>query len=251
MPEARKTDRLLPSGRVVDDVTVGPDWVVIAAHAVGRSAECPGCGHLSRRVHSRYERYLSDVPAHGRRVRVRLTARRFRCPHWGCPRKIFAERLAREITRGYARRTTRLQELVRCLGVALGGRPGQGMARRLLFPVSKDTLLRSVRAGGDSGEAVAPRVIGIDDRAWKKGHRYGTIICDLERRRVIDILPDRETGTVEAWLAERPGIEIVSRDRGGGSGSAVSRSLPGARQVADRWHLLETASRAFVDAVRK
>lgn len=74
---------------------------------------------------------------------------------------------------------------------------------------------------------MAPRVIGIDDWAWRKGHRYGTIICDLERHRVIDLLPDREAGTVEAWLAERPGIEIVSRDRGGGYGSAVSRSLPG------------------------
>ena len=122
---------------------------------------------------------------------------------------------------------------------------------RLLVPVSKDTLLRSVRASVDGGEAVAPRVIGIDDWAWKKGHRYGTIICDLERHRVVDILPDREAGTVEAWLAERPGIEIVSRDRGGGYGSAVTRALPGARQVADRWHLLENASRAFVDAVRK
>ena len=108
-----------------------------------------------------------------------------------------------------------------------------------------------MRAGVDGGEAVAPRVIGIDDWAWKKGHRYGTIICDLEQHRVIDILPDRETGTVEAWLAERPGIEIVSRDRGGGYGSSVTRALPGARQVADRWHLLENASRAFVDAVRK
>jgi len=70
MPEARKSARLLPSGLVVDEVTVGPDEVVIAAHALGRSAECPGCGRLSRRVHSRYERCLSDVPAHGCRVRV-------------------------------------------------------------------------------------------------------------------------------------------------------------------------------------
>ncbi|MEM9813827.1 MAG: ISL3 family transposase [Pseudomonadota bacterium] len=251
MPEAWKTSRLLPSGLVVDDVTVGPDEVVIEAHARGGSAKCPCCGRLSRRVHSRYKRCLSDVPAHGRRVLVRLSVRRFRCAHGGCPRKIFAERLEIGITRPYARRTTRLQQLVRCLGVALGGRPGQGMARRLLFPVSKDTLLRSVRADANGGETVAPRVIGIDDWAWKKGHRYGTIICDLEQRRVIDILPDREAGTVEAWLAERRGIEIVSRDRGGGYGSAVTRALPGARQVADRWHLLENASRAFVDAVRK
>ncbi|MEL6219021.1 MAG: transposase family protein, partial [Pseudomonadota bacterium] len=108
MPEARNTGRLLPSGLVVDDVMVGPDEVVIAAHAVGRGAECPRCGRLSRRLHSRYERQLSDVPAHGRRVRVRLSVRRFRCPHWACPRKIFAERPETGITRPYARRTTRL-----------------------------------------------------------------------------------------------------------------------------------------------
>jgi len=98
MPEARKTDRLLPSGVVVDDVTVGPDEVVIAAHAFGQGAECPGCGRLSRRLHGQYTCYLSDVPAHGRRVRVCLSVRRFRCPQRGCPRKIFAERLGAGLT---------------------------------------------------------------------------------------------------------------------------------------------------------
>ncbi|MGF1447330.1 MAG: transposase family protein [Pikeienuella sp.] len=92
MPGTRKTDRLLPSGLVVDDVLIGPDEVVIAAHAAGRGSECPNCGRFSRRVHSRYERCLSDLPAHGRRVQVRLSVRRFRCPHSRCPRKIFAER---------------------------------------------------------------------------------------------------------------------------------------------------------------
>jgi len=158
MPESRKTARLLPSGLVVDEVTVGPDEVVIAAHALGRSAECPGCGRLSRRVHSRYERYLSDVPAHGRRVRVRLSVRRFRCPHQGCPRKIFAERLESGITRPYARRTTRLQQLVHCLGIALGGRPGQGMARRLLFPVEPRTRFCEACGRG-----------ATEARPWRRG----------------------------------------------------------------------------------
>ena len=119
-----------------------------------------------------------------------------------------------------------------------------------MLPVSKDTLLRVVR------RKAAPRclplsVIGIDDWAWKRGQRYGSIICDLERRRVVDLLPDREPSTVEAWLSRHPGIRVISRDRGGSYGQAASRGAPQAVQVADRWHLMENASAAFLEAVRR
>jgi hypothetical protein len=143
-----------------------------------------------------------------------------------------------------------LQSLVHHLGLALGGRPGQSLARRLWVPVSKDTLLRVVRSHSP-GSCAPPHVVGIDDWAWKRGHRYGTIICDLDRHRILDVLPDREAATVEAWLSARPSIRVVSRDRGGGYGQAIARALPKAIQVADRWHLMENASAAFLDAVRK
>lgn len=94
-------------------------------------------------------------------------------------------------------------------------------------------------------------MIGIDDWAWRKGQRYGTLICDLERRQVIDLLPNREPATVEAWLRARPGIEIVARGRNGGYGGAVSPGLPDAVQVAERWHLPENASTAFLAAVQR
>ncbi len=94
-------------------------------------------------------------------------------------------------------------------------------------------------------------VIGIDDWAWKRGQRYGSIICDLERRRVVDLLPDREPGTVEAWLSHHPEITVISRDCGGGYGRAATRTAPQAVQVADRWHLMENASAAFLEAVRR
>jgi transposase len=94
-------------------------------------------------------------------------------------------------------------------------------------------------------------VIGIDDWAWRKGHRYGTIVCDLERRRIIDVLPDREAATVQVWLTARPSIEIIARDRGGACGPAAAQGRPEARQVADRWHLMENASAAFLAAVRR
>ena len=89
------------------------------------------------------------------------------------------------------------------------------------------------------------------ESAFRRNHRYGTIVCDLERREVVALLPDREIPTVEAWLAAHPGIEILSRDRGGGYGEAATKALPKAVQVADRWHLMENASAAFLDAVRK
>jgi transposase len=94
-------------------------------------------------------------------------------------------------------------------------------------------------------------VVGVDDWAIRRNHRYGTIVCDLERRRIVTLLPDREIATVQAWLSNHPEIKVLSRDRGGGYGEASARALPAATQVADRWHLMENASSAFLHAVRK
>lgn len=240
----------LPAGLRAEQVELVGNTIRVHSRSAKTAAACPRCGTVSRNVHSRYWRRPADLPAHGRTVEPVLLVRRFRCRAMRCPAKIFAERFPAAATRPRARRTSRLQGLVRHLGLALGGRPAQAIAGRLLLPVSKDTFLRSVR---DTTEAATSelRVIGIDDWAWRKGQRYGTLICDLERRRVIDLLPDREPATVEAWLRTRPGIEVVVRDRNGGYGGAVSRALPKAVQVADRWHLLENASAAFLAAVQR
>ena len=250
MPRRRSHDSLMPPGLSIDQVEIGGTEVVVVARSRAAAVSCPACGRASRRIHSWYRRCLADLPAHGRHVRILLTARRFRCGSVRCPRKIFGERFDAEITQPYARRTARLQNIVHHLGLALGGRPGQSLAWRLLIPVSKDTLLRVVRSHSP-GSCTPPHVVGIDDWAWKRGHRYGTIICDLERHRIIDVLQGREAATVEAWLSARPSIRVVSRDRGGGYGQAVTRVLPKAIQVADRWHLMENASAAFLGAVRK
>lgn len=150
-----------------------------------------------------------------------------------------------------SRRTSRLEPIVHHLGVALGGRSGADPARHLMLPVSKDTLLRVVRRRVLPDGADTVNVLGIDDFAWKRGQRYGTLLCNLERRRIIDLLPDREAASVEAWLAAHPEITIISRDRGGGYGQAATKAAPQAVQVADRWHLMDNASAAFLDAVRR
>src|SRR5215203_1737632 len=135
------------------------------------------------------------------------------------------------------------------LAIALGGRPAARLARRLMLPVAKDTLLRVVRRRGNP-PIIPPTVVGIADWAWRRNRRYGTIICDLDRHRTITLLPDREPATAQDWFVGQPQVAIVARDRAGGYALAVARALPDAAQVADRWHLMENASRAFLEAVR-
>lgn len=193
---------------------------------------------------------MTDLPIANRPVQIVIQARRFHCDAVICSRRIFAERFDKNVLAPWARRTARLDHIVHCLGLALSGRPAASFARRLMLPVSNDTLLRVVRRRG-SPRFVAPTVSGIDDWAWRRNQRYGTIICDLERRRTIALLPDREPATTQEWLSAQPPISVVARDRGGGYALEAGKALPQATQVADRWHLIENASRAFLDAVRK
>jgi transposase len=183
-------------------------------------------------------------------VVIVIKARRFRCGNARCGRRIFVEQLSKVVA-AHSRRTCRLANIQWHIGLALGGAAGARLAHRLALSASRDTLLRLVRRNAPAAPISAPAIIGIDDFAWKRGQRYGTIVCDLERRCIIDLLPDRQQATVEAWLARHPGIAVVARDRGAGYRYAVAQACPQAVQVADRWHLMENASAAFLQAVRQ
>jgi transposase len=240
----------VPPGFQVKNASTDGALTVITACPVNKASRCPECGAITTRVHSHYRRRLADLPLAGRQVQLVVVVRRFRCDAASCRRAIFTERFSADVLAPRARRTARLDCLVHHLGLALGGRPAASFARRLMLPVSNDTLLRVVRRRG-CPPIPPPIVVGIDDWAWKRNQRYGTIICDLERRRPIRLLPDREPATAQAWLAGQPQIAIVARDRGGGYALAAAKALPQATQVADRWHLMENASHAFLDAVCK
>jgi transposase len=207
------------------------------------SSPCPLCDLPSSRVHSRYVRTLADLPWHGVAVSVQLTVRRFVCETDDCTRRIFGERLA-GIVAPYARRTARLGDALELIGFALGGEAGARVLRQLAMVGSPDTLLRTIRAAS-LAEHDDPRVLGVDDFAFRRGHRYGTILVDLERHCAVDLLPDRKPETLIAWLEHHTRPAVISRDRGGSYGEAGRRGAPDAVQVADRFHLTKNLVEAL------
>jgi transposase len=218
------------------------DTLTLGIATTDPRASCPTCGHETWRIHSRYTRCLAEEPIFGHRVRLRMTVRRFLCPDQGCPRRIFVEPLDGFAAR-HARTTARLDQLHLAIGSALGGEAGARLAGKAAVPTSPDTLLRRVKRAGPPPSGT-PRLVGIDDWAWCKGQRYGTIVVDLETGDVIDLLPDRDAATVKAWLEAHPGVELISRDRSSAYSQAAAEAAPEARQVADRWHLLKNVREA-------
>jgi len=251
-------------GLIVEHKVFADGIVRISGRLATSHAPCPDCGTTSSSCHSRYDRTLCDLPISGAKVQLRLSVRRFRCGETACRRRTFSEPLAATFALRYGRRMGRCDALLRAVAVALGGRPGARMMARLAAPWSRDTMLRVLRRGEPMAEAPPPpRVIGIDDFAWRRGHSYGSIVVDLERRQVIDLLLDRQRDTVVAWLRSNPQVEIICRDRGPGYGAgrrkreisvstkpAISSSLTGSDRVRTcerqphREALIRMASRA-------
>lgn len=225
-----------------ESVTPADDQIVVTAVATAPTAACPLCRQHSSAVHSRYRRTVADLPLAGVAVVLHIRVRKFFCRVPTCTRRIFTERLA-GFAAPHARRSQGLRAALRRVALALGGEGGARLATALAMPTSPDTLLRLIRSCSLTPPE-NPRIIGLDEWAWRKGVRYGTMIVDLERHHVAALLPERDADQVAAWLAANPGITVVSRDRSRTYADAATRGAPQAIQVADRFHVIRNLGEA-------
>jgi transposase len=203
--------RFKPPSYQIKGIEADGPGIVIRAAIQQKVGNCPDCGQVSTKIHGYYRRTFDDLPLMGLCVRIQLQVQMLCCDNAHCDRQTFSAATS-ELIAPYQRKSTRLISSLYHIGQALGGRAGARLSRLLSLATSRDTILRIVRSAFQA-ESCKPQVIGVDDWAMRRGDTYGTILVDLERHCVIDLLPSRSAEELSGWLEHQPQIAIVSRDR--------------------------------------
>jgi transposase len=196
---------------IIQNIRLDQGKINLYVESTAHSAPCPACSQVSTEIHSHYMRYPTDLAWAEWPVIIHLEVKRFFCRNAACQKRTFAEQFPNFVA-NYARRTQRVISKQQQLGVNISARIAEYLLRSDQIGISDTTINRLLRSLPEP-ETASVRVLGVDDWAKRKGQRYGTLLLDLERSSVVDLLQDRTADTLAQWLKGHPEIEVVSRDR--------------------------------------
>jgi transposase len=225
------------------------DWQEQALHiycsSILEEALCPHCLNKRQAVHQTYERQFRDLPITGKEVYLHLSQRQFYCPD--CDRH-FNERLSfvdpkRTMTRRYERYVYEC-----CKASTLQKISAQ---ENLAWHTVNELCQRGARQELDERPVANVRVVGMDEFAIKKGHRdYATVIVDLERVEIVDILEYRDQEKLIEYFKNRGaswcgGIDVFCSDMWQGFLNTAKAVFPNATLVVDRFHFFGYLNKAL------
>ena len=225
------------------------DKIVIKIKSSTKTQFCPTCGRESDYHQVTYKRVIDDLPLLGKTVQLIVTAYKYKCFNVECNQKIFCEELY-GFTGKYRRRSERCEDLIAAIGLNTNCETGSLICRLMGISVSGDTIIRILlRKAEQLPEEKCSDVIGVDDWAYKKGNKYGTVICDGKTHNPITILEGRDGTELKKWLKKNKHVRTVTRDRASAYAAAISKIIPNAIQVADRFHLFNNFMHAVKQAI--
>lgn len=231
----------------ITGVEAGEKNIIIRMRSKATSCECQKCHTVSTQYHGTYARTVKDLPILGKQVTLLLISREYVCANEACDVTTMAESYPGFLTH-YSRRTERLEDFICTLALETSCEGASRICRQIGIPISGDTIIRMlIRCYEKQPPPEYGDVIGVDDFAFKKRHRYGTILVDEKSHKTIAILEGRDEKTLREWLKENQQIKVITRDRASAYAKAIAEELPNAMQVADRFHLHQN----LLEAIRK
>jgi transposase len=233
----------------IDEQYIIDGKIEITAKSLTGHAVCPACGKISRSYHSTYKRTIEDLPLLGKNVLIKITAYRYYCENSDCAQKVFAEELE-GFAGWFRRKTERLEDLITSIALNTNCEGCARICGVMGINISGDYVINLLKERFSGQAPKCGEIIGVDDWAYKKGHTYGTIVCDGNTRKPVAVFDGRDGKNLKEWLQQNKQIKIVTRDRAGAYAKAINEALPEAIQVADRFHLFQNMMDTVKETLR-
>ena len=235
----------------ITNIDYREEKILIQMRSITNSCTCPKCKHTTDKYHGTYIRRVQDLPILGKGVQLEIKAHEYDCINSECSITSIAETFDGFLNT-YSRMTERCADFICTLALETSCEGCARICRKLGIKISGDTVIRLLLKKYENlPEPETGDVIGVDDFAYKKRQKYGTIIVNKKTHEPIALLEGRDGKTLREWLKKNKNIKVVTRDRASAYAKVISKELPDAMQIADRFHLHQNLLEAIKKALNQ